>query len=447
MGVAFNKPNIVLVRGSYHTEGERAVPVYNYKPFPEHWNRPAGCLITRVKAVPSVKEEENDFYWWTDCEFLPNNDSSMVTSCSAFCIQPSQGLTSSRAIQPGKICLFDLSGDKNIKCGYYRQASVASFPKLQPFPDGENIVYLGSTCDNIKLMSLQRSTFLSRAQDVYFRAYKYVSVSPSGCYFAIMARTSKQYQYELLIYHSNIITRADSIIDCYKINSEFKGSRLNLEHTTCKWSPDSLCVAAGISHGQLIIVSRRSQTCLCDVFSDVIPNTCLSRATTFDFDPKSCHQVVAVGATNRFLYIVDVEEGTVLCQTEEVCGDHAIDVVRFSCDGEFVGVALKNFTIQLFSPDTCCLIFRFSMKDSLLSLQTSMGPHASILNLTFTSTGQQAVTSTADGYVSFWQLPRKLELQFICKFKILSCVSLDRVSRLPLPPRLKDYLLSLPTRM
>ncbi|XP_060085691.1 uncharacterized protein LOC132565100 [Ylistrum balloti] len=447
MGVAFNKPKIVIVRSSCHTEGEKAVPVYTYKPFPVHWNRPAGSLITRVKAVPNVIEEENDFYWWTDCEFLPNNDSTMVTTCSAFTIQPNQGLTVSRAIQPGKICLFDMSGDKNIQCCYYRQASVASFPKVQSFPDGDNIVYPGSTSGDIKVMSLERMTFLSRAHDIYFRAYKYVAVSPNGRYFAIMARTSRQFQYDLLIYDSNLITRADSIINCYKINQDFQGSRLNLEHTVCKWSPDSLYVAAGISHGQLIIVSRKSQNCVCDVFSDVIPSTELSREKTFDFNPMSNHRMVAIGTKNRLLYIIDVQEGIVLCRTEDVCGEHSIDVVRFSCDGQFVGVALHNYMIQLFSPDTCCLLYRFSMKDSLPSLHTSFGPHASILNITFTSTGEQAVLSTADGYISFWQLPRKLNLQFICKSKILSNVSLDKVSRLTLPSRLKDYLLSLPTML
>ncbi|OWF40628.1 uncharacterized protein LOC110463539 [Mizuhopecten yessoensis] len=446
MGVSFNKPRIVTVRGSYYKESERAVPLYTYTPFPERWNRPTGSLITRVKAVPNVKEEENDLYWWTDCEFLPNNDSTVVTTCSSFTIQPNQALTVSRAIQPGKVCLFDLSSEKNIKCGYYRQASVASFPKLQTFPDGDHIVYLGSTSGDIKVMSLERSTFHSRAQDIHFRAYKYVAVSPSGCYFAIMARTSRQYQYELLIYDSHFVTRAESVIDCCKMN-DFRGSRMNLEHTVCKWSPDSEYVAAAISHGHLCIVSRRSQACVCDVFTNVIPDRALSRGTTFDFNPMSCHRMVSVGTKDRFLYIIDIQEGNVLCQTEHACGDHAIDVVKFSCDGLFVGVALHNFSVQLFSPVDCSLLYSFSMKDSLPSLHNSMGPHASVLNLTFSSTGEQAVTSTADGYVSFWQLPRKMELQVICKFKILSCVSLDRVSRLPLPPRLKDFLLSLPTML
>lgn len=329
-----------------------------------------------------------------------------------------------------------------------RQTSVAALPKLQPFPDGNNVVYIGAASGDIKVLSLENGVILSRAQDIRFRPYKHVAVTCDGRRFAIMARASIQHRYELLIYKTDYTTFAEHTIDCYHINQDFRGSKLNLEHTACKWSPDSLYVAASISHGSLIVISRQTQTCVCDVFSDVIPDTGLSRQTTFDFNPQSCHQVVAVGTRTRFLYIVNVDDGTIISQTEDVCGEHAIDAVRYSVDGQLVGVTLRNFTFQLHDADTCCTTYRFNMKDSLPSLQNpSSGPHPSIVALSFSSSGEQAVTSMADGFICFWQLPRKMNLQFLCKLRILTCVGLDRVSSLPLPPRMKDYLLSLPTML
>jgi len=60
-----------------------------------------------------------------------------------------------------------------------------------------------------------------------------------------------------------------------------------------------------------------------------------------------------------------------LCRTAEVCGSDSIEVVKYSPDGRFVGVALHNCQIQLYDPDDCSLLYRFSMKDHSSELEVS----------------------------------------------------------------------------
>lgn len=293
--------------------------------------------------------------------------------------------------------------------------------------------------------SITDSGISSKALDPHFRQYRSFALSPNGRQMCILARNGK-IDYELVIYGVNVYSHPDCTIQCSKINKVFRGIPTRTDLVDCKWSHDSRKVAVSISTGCVMIIDISSKDIVCNIFQDILDDCDLSNVSAFDFDPRSCCQIMAVGTSDGYLCIVNIEDKDIICKSDCYKQD-SIDIVIYTPEGNILVVALHSFSLHLYNSYTCDLVYTINMIDSCPELDSilSSGNYPFITSMDVTRSGEQVATCCSDGNIRVWQLPTKLNLKFICKLTILSLVLQGDIKNLPLPHALKDYLLPFPT--
>ena len=332
------------------------------------------------------------------------------------------------------------------ECEVIGRTSSETCPKLQIHPDSFYVFYL---CINeIKIFHINDDTGIhTKAMEPSFRQYRSFALSPDGNRTCILARQGK-IEYDLIIFGVNVYTYSDSTIHCTKLNKDYRGTPVRTELVDCKWSPDSSYVAVSISTGCLMVLDIKSGQIVCSIFPDILEDSNLSSVSAFDFDPRSCRQIMAVGASDGHLYIVNTEDKDILCKSDRYKRD-TIDAIQYSHEGNTLGVAFHSFMLHLYNSNTCDLVYTINMIDSCPELDSlpSQGNYPFIMKIIFSQSGEQLVTCCSDGNIRIWQLPVTINLKFMCKLRILSLVFQGNIKSLPLPTILKDYLSPLPSSL
>lgn len=328
-------------------------------------------------------------------------------------------------------------------CEVFAGTKTTAYPQVKFHPDSFHVGFLGS--GEVQLVTLENTGFHSKARDLTFRTYKHFDISPDGEWYVVMARNYSSGEYDLLLFSSKVVTNVENAVSLKKLNPEFKGLRSYNEHSYCKWSPDSCYIGVSIYSGAFMVLKRQKLTLIANIFPDIIPDSTLSICNTFDFNPRYGHQFVAIATSDRQLYVVDVDNGHIVSQSSEVCSDFTIDALKYTYNGNCVGVATQDFMIYLYDQDVSSVIYSLDMKVSCPGIQNPLtGSYQAITKLSFSMCGEQVMVATSDGLVRLWQLPPTINLQNICKLKILSYLPIGRVKMLPLPTDLIDYLLDIP---
>ena len=213
----------------------------------------------------------------------------------------------------------------------------------------------------------------------------------------------------------------------------------------CRWSPDSSHVAITISTGYLLCVNVKAGTISCNVFSDILPDLLLSNIFAYDFDQRSCYQIMAVGDSLGDLNIINVEDKQIICKSQRLgCGN--IDCLVYSPEADLIGIALHDFKLHLCDSNTCDIVYSINMCDDCPYLNNFHGlqQYPMITSMSFSRSGEQLAVCCYDGYLRMWQMPLNLNLKLLCKLQVLRLVQQGDIKNLPLPSALKDYLLPLP---
>ena len=114
-----------------------------------------------------------------------------------------------------------------------------------------------------------------------------------------------------------------------------------------------------------------------------------------------------------------------------------LNIVRYSPDGTILAVGANDGTISCVNTENGTIRF---------VLDTSQQPpefhsEAGVFHMAFTQSGEELAGSYSDGYIRIWQLPMIFDLKLLCRQAINACVPPSKVHRLPLPLRLKNFLL------
>jgi WD40 repeat protein len=317
---------------------------------------------------------------------------------------------------------------------------MANLPKLQMHPSGNYIGYISP--ESIKLETVEHKDVFNKYKDLRMCNYRFISFAPNGRLMAVLMSCSKQY--ELLV---SMIDKGfafnDRVVDLSKLLPGFRIFHYN-EHVECKWSPDSELIAVCSSINFMFILNKDLQLVL-NIVADVLPDEVFpSWASTFDFNPCSCHELLAVGTNDRCVYFLNLESKVIVEQTDALSRD-AIDCLQYHPFGKYVVIATRNFSLFLLDPCDGTILRNFDMHSETPNLKQIMYSVPNLIRLSFSTTGNQLATSASDGRIRVYQMPQYISLFDLCKWAIFSWVPSTKLNELPLPSQIVSKLLAYPS--
>ena len=323
---------------------------------------------------------------------------------------------------------------------------MANYPKIHMHPSGEYIGYVG--VGSIMVETVLHEPVFEKNKDLRNCTYKYIAFAPNGKYAAILLSASRRF--EMIISRLDRgFANLDISVDFFHLYNRFKGSTAYNEHLECKWSPDSSNIAVCTSIGYLIVLDKSLKPVV-NVFEDILTNDrSPSCAGAFDYDPRSCREVLAFGTNDRQLFIVNTESKEILYESE-IDSPDPIDCLQYSPRGDIIAMSLRSWRVLLLETSSFETVFELDLYNNEAITATNISgtasPFPSIMRLSFSSTGEQIMTSSCDGYVRVWQLPHvALPLKELCRLAILSCVPTSGIKDLALPRRIIEELVAMPT--
>ncbi|KAK3094175.1 hypothetical protein FSP39_025028 [Pinctada imbricata] len=436
----------VRLKSLLHPGVTKESPPLHYRPSSPDRNKASGELITTFNALPTMPES-GDEYWMVSGQFLPCNDSLYVMTSTMYYPRPNAAWSPVKNLASRKIFKVDLNKEQPEYIQICTRGGM-TFPVTYATPDGMKLATLAP--DSIHVTSMVKynnygTQTLQRAQSINFGRYRNFAVSYNGDFFAILGRSTNR-QYILYIYSSSVFTRPLSTTNVTKL---YKGCNVPNGHqhdfTCLRWSTDTAYVGVGFGCGHLVVFDWRRETGVCSVFEDILPDCALSSVKAYDFDRTSFKRVLSAGTSDGRIYKVDCEDYKVIGKIE-LGGEATVDILAYRYDDCRLIVALSNFVIQVYDGESLSLLCDIRMKESMDNLnKPPLSPYCpSIVTMDVSMDGQVAVVGTWTGVMSVWQLPKILNLKYLCKYKILCETKQGDVQKLPLPNLMKDYLLSFP---
>lgn len=277
--------------------------------------------------------------------------------------------------------------------------------------------------------------------------FQHCAISPNGYYIAYMARTSLKIELGLIqIEHHGMLTYL-SYIYCDSICPSCISNRNYNDRYQCKFSPDSLYIAAATSFGHLLIVNKPDLTCHCKISPGIVEWGVdnMTNERSYDFDPRFNHERLAFGSIKQNVHFCNIDNKTIE-ETVHLDDGH-IQCVKFHPRGHCLAVACSSGIVHILNSDNGDVVMRLdgSALPSEAAIGTVNGSLAEAVSMSFTSMSEVLAVSHTDGYVRLWQLSPELNLQTLCKRTILQHVKLSQLHELPIPQRILEEMTSVYT--
>lgn len=314
------------------------------------------------------------------------------------------------------------------------------YPKVQPHPLGLAFGYAGT--NEVSVLSMQKELLYTQPRDMNNRAQRFCAISPNGLYLTILSKGQGFYFLEIFQFDFHL-SQYQKAVACHKLIPGFLGSRTHNDHAECKWSPDSSHIALSSSIGKLVLINKLEMRNVCEICPEILGWN-LSTAGSYDFSPQHKFSVLAVGTSNGMLCIINIssenEDELVLLQIKTGC---IIDCVQYTHDGRVVAVSFRNFVVRVYDTLDLAELHTVCMSDlcSGYVRQIPNSPFPAIMRLSFSYDGRHLATSSCDGMVRVWAIPRLLSLQEWCRKTVLAHIPLQKVRTCNLPEKLKIFLL------
>lgn len=397
----------------------------------------AGSLLKQFKASDSINSDPSLSPTVQGCSFCPHDDNLLLTVT---------GFQSS--ITAGYVQMWDLNGfDEDnvtpcpVSCIFF---TYSPLPACQFSSDGGFVTaILNNGVNRLSILAMDEDDELTpcnvkcegknlltgRVKCCVFSQdnQKAVTVSTDDSTLRTFNRNNMT---EICIWRRTSRRLMKSVWRgrCELLCPEFRGN----VHS-CVVSPNCDYVVISSDLGQSVIldcngfdaVSPTNCTCV-PLGEPVGPLTCL-------FNPKFtckllfCHN-------NTWCCLRDLEMG---CHHQGVASyiveDQSVtaNACRFSLDGDLLAVALSNASVVLCDARTLGKVFE--IKPSFSLTQAS--------SLAITRSCQELAVGYNNGSVCIWQLPAKLLLKHLCRMVIIKLIPPNKIPLLPLPRKLKAYLL------
>ncbi|GFN76945.1 WD repeat and socs box-containing protein 1-like [Plakobranchus ocellatus] len=402
------------------------------------WSVDRYGLLTDLQILPEKLmrgQDDGVWFWWCDAQFLPFRDDHLFATTS--CFMPRRDATWYPVPNAfnGRIQLIDVHGPDNIKCQVFSRTSSTVFPKVQPHPLGQLVAYCGT--GDVVVMATDGDPVYSRSRDLTNAVHVYCAVGRNGVSLACLKRGMGVYFLETWSLHLQILP--DKSIRCSQVCPNFIPLRGTSEFVACKFSPDSQFIAVSGSVGHLFVVRKPSLEKHCILWPGVLSEG-LSHAESFDFNPRFPHEWLAMGTRdNRLqLFNIDTQQFGEVAEVKD-----KVDCLRYSPDGLLLAVALRNFDISVLNAQDLNHFHFIPMSELCVGEVSRTQPgYASVLNLSFTQDGSHLASSSCDGHLRIWRVPRLFSLQELCRNCILSHTAICRIQQLKMvPDKIRNFLL------
>ncbi|EDO44914.1 predicted protein [Nematostella vectensis] len=156
-----------------------------------------------------------------------------------------------------------------------------------------------------------------------------------------------------------------------------------------------------------------------------------------DFDPRFPHSVIATCTFYRGLVTV-WEIGKLgrasICKAEF---GRVLNMIKYAPSGEFIAVAGTEGVVTCINPEDASMLFELNTSNQSPQSRSTAG----VYQLAFSRCQGKLAASYSDGFIRIWQLPLDVNLQDLCRLAINEAVPAKDIHKLPVPPRIKSYLL------
>lgn len=308
-------------------------------------------------------------------------------------------------------------------------------PNVVPHPLGEMVAYCGT--GEAVVMANNGEPVYTRSRDLTNAVHVYCAVANNGVSLACLKRGTLDFFLELYELDSAIQTNAST--RCRQICKGFIPSRNRTDNVACKFSPNSRLLAVSGSQGILFTVKATTLEKYVTICPDLLDEN-LSSPLAFDFNPQFAFEVLTVATTNKLVQTLDISTGEVLWFFET---GEDVDCLNYSRDGQLIAVGFHNFDIVIYDTENQNVFHTIDM--SVLcqdQAQRIQHVYPTILHLSFSQSGEYLASTTCDGHLRLWRIPRVFSLQELCREAILACTPIRKIRRLQnIPQKMINFLL------
>ena len=428
-----------FAKSNYETEGHNisTSSVHRFYQHEQDGVRPnAGSLLKQFKASNSFNSDPSVLSTVEGCSFCPYDDNLLVT-VTGF----------QNSITAGYVQMWDLNefDEDNVtlcpvSCIFF---TYSPLPACQFSSDGGLVTaILNNGVNHLSVLAVDEDDELTPC-NVKCDGKNLLTGRVKCCVFSQDNQKAVTVSTDSTMWTFNRTNRTEICIwritsrllmknvwrgSCELLCPEFRGN----VHS-CVLSPNCDYVVISSSLGQSIILD-------CNVFKTVSPTNCICVSQdvpvgplTCLFNPKFpckllfCHH-------NTWCCLRDLEMGlhhqgiaNYIVEDQSVTAN----ACTFSLDGDLLAVALSNAAVVLCDARTLDKVFE--MKPSFSLTQAS--------SIAITRSCQELAAGYSNGSVCIWQLPARFVLKHLCRMVIIKLIPPNKIPLLPLPRKLKTYLL------
>ncbi|XP_033122002.1 uncharacterized protein LOC117121018 [Anneissia japonica] len=389
--------------------------------------------------------------WWTDCMFMPFDDSQIITSLGGYFYRGSQGLTQLRKmrlqnyfrIPQGFMTLWRFN-DPHYPEVLNTKPSRA-LPHCSVSTNGTLVSFFTDT--DIMCSSLCQNS-LVKAKETFCSTFFFSAFSGDSNYVAVLARSRLHLNLAVVV----IILRASDMLVMYQrcvreLFQHFKLQKhlINQDRLECRFSPDSQFVAISTTAGQLFLIKRDLSKLECVLVDGKDEE--LTNERCYDFDPRFPHEVLAFCVNSDQVYVKNIESGSQILHCKLPENVMKATCLKYNMEGDSFAVGCQDGVIVMMSSSTGNILYLLDSKTqaaafAMTPCKLSMYPE--IIRISFSHSDDVLAVSSTEGTVRLWQLPPKMNLVHMCRLVILKHIPASTIKQLPLPTMIADLIVCCP---
>lgn len=169
----------------------------------------------------------------------------------------------------------------------------------------------------------------------------------------------------------------------------------------------------------------------------------INEPSSLEFDPRYGNKAFATCTFYRGLVKIwavnktDKHKRATVDTLYSIHFPRVVNVIKYSTEGDILAVGCNEGIITCINTNDGTAIFDLNTSTQASEFRSNAG----IYHLGFSRTSEQLAASYSDGYIRVWNIPVGINLQHCCRVVINLSTPESKIMSLPLPVKLKRYLL------